>query len=68
MQVYHRQLSFLDEVFKAGVDKEDKGKVKGIKPELSTIKNAVSKATGKKHDYMAAQEEAAQFKKLGIGL
>jgi hypothetical protein len=68
MQVYHRQLSFLDEVFKASVDKEDKGKVKGVKPELSTIKNAVSKATGKKLDYLAAQEEAAQFKKLGIDL
>jgi hypothetical protein len=68
IQIYHRQLSFLDEFFKSGVDKEDKGKVKGIKPELSTIKNAVSKATGKKLDYIAAQEEAAQFKKLGIDL
>ncbi|MDR0639270.1 MAG: hypothetical protein LBG27_10310 [Spirochaetaceae bacterium] len=68
MQIYHRKLSFLDEFFKSGVDKEDKGKVRGIKPELSTIKNAVSKATSKKHDYMAAQEEAVQFKKLGIGL
>jgi hypothetical protein len=68
IHVFHRQLSFLDEFFKSGVDKEDKGKVKGIKPELSTIKNAVSKATGKKLDYLAAQEEAAQFKKLGIDL
>ncbi|MDR1470482.1 MAG: hypothetical protein LBT00_14470 [Spirochaetaceae bacterium] len=68
LQIYLRQLSFLDEFFKSGVDKEDKGKVKGIKPELSTIRNAVSKALSKKQDYMAAQEEVAQFKKLGIGL
>jgi hypothetical protein len=68
LQIYHRQLSFFDEFFKAKVDAVDKGKVKGIKPELSTIKNAISKATGKKHDYVATQEEAAQFKKLGIGL
>jgi hypothetical protein len=68
IHVFHRQLSFLDEFFKSGVDKDDKGKVKGIKPDLSTIKNAVSKAAGKKLDYLAAQEEAAQFKKLGIDL
>jgi hypothetical protein len=68
IQIYHRQLSFLDEFFKSGIDKDDKGKVKGIKPDLSTIKNAASKAAGKKHDYAAAQEEAAQFKKLGIDL
>jgi hypothetical protein len=68
VQIYHRQLSFLDEFFKTGVDKEDKAKVKGIKPDLSTIKNAVSKAAGKKLDYLAAKEEAAQFKKLGISL
>jgi hypothetical protein len=68
LQIYHRQLSFFDDFFKSAVDKVDKGKVKGIKPELSTIKNAISKATAKKHDYMAAQEEAAQFKKLGIEL
>jgi hypothetical protein len=68
MQIYHRQLAFLDEFFKSGVDKEDKARVKGIKPDLSTIKNAVSKAAGKKLDYLAAKEEAAQFKKLGISL
>jgi hypothetical protein len=68
MQIYHRQLSFLDDFFKSRVDEADRDRVKGIKPELSTIKNAISKATSKKHDYMASQEEAEQFKKLGIGL
>jgi hypothetical protein len=66
MQVYLRQLTFFDGFFKSEVDTADKDKVKGIKPELSTLKNAVSKAASKKHDYLAAQEEAAQFKKLGI--
>jgi hypothetical protein len=68
MQVYHRQLSFLDDFFKSRVDEADRDKIKGIKPELSTIKNAISKATSKKHDYLASQEEVEQFKKLGIGL
>jgi hypothetical protein len=67
LQIYHRQLSFFDDFFKTEVDSADKGKVKGIKPELSTLKNAISKASAKKHDYMASQEEAAQFAKLGIG-
>jgi hypothetical protein len=66
VQIYHRQLSFFDGFFKSEVDAMDKGKVKGIKPELSTLKNAIAKATARKHDYLAAQEEAAQFKKLGI--
>jgi hypothetical protein len=66
LQIYHRQLSFFDEFFKSEVDAGDRGKVKGIKPELSTLKIAISKASTKKYDYLAAQEEAAQFKKLGI--
>jgi hypothetical protein len=66
MQVYLRQLTFFDGFFKSEVDAADKDKVKGIKPELSTLKNAVSKAVSKRQDYLAAQEEAAQFKKLGI--
>jgi hypothetical protein len=68
MQIYHRQLLFFDEFFKSEVDQEDKGKVRGIKPDLSTIKNAIAKAAAKKQDYIAAKEEAAQFKKLGIAL
>ncbi|MDR1231225.1 MAG: hypothetical protein LBK61_07475 [Spirochaetaceae bacterium] len=66
IQIYLRQLTFFDGFFKSEVDASDKDKVKGIKPELSTLKNAVTKAAAKKQDYMAAQEEAAQFKKLGI--
>jgi hypothetical protein len=65
LQIYHRQFSFFDDFFKAEVDAEDRGKVKGIKPELSTLKNAISKATAKKHDYLATKEEMEQFKKLG---
>jgi phenylpyruvate tautomerase PptA (4-oxalocrotonate tautomerase family) len=66
MQIYHRRLSFFDDFFKSEVDEADKGKVRGIKPELSTIKNAIAKALAKRYDYTEAQEEAAQFRKLGI--
>jgi hypothetical protein len=66
LQTYHRQLGALDDFFKAEVDADDRAKVKGIKPELSTIKNAMAKAGNKKHDFLAVQEEAAQFQKLGV--
>jgi hypothetical protein len=66
LQIFHRQLDALDDFFKTEVDPEDRARIKGIKPELSTIKNAVAKATSKKHDFMAVREEVEQFKKLGI--
>jgi hypothetical protein len=66
IQSLHRTLAALDEYFKASVDKEDRSRVKGIKPELSAIKNAFIRATHKQRDYNAQKEEDAQFKKLGI--
>ena len=66
LQIFHRQLDALDDFFKTEADADDRAKIRGIKPELSTIKNAVSKATNKKHDFMAVREEAEQFKQLGI--
>jgi hypothetical protein len=67
VQTYQRQLGGLDEFFKTEVDREDRAKIRGIQPEISTIKNALSKAISRKHEYTASQEEAEQFKKLGIG-
>jgi hypothetical protein len=61
-----RSLNALDDFFKAGVDKSDRSRVKGIKPELSTIKNVFVKANQKCYDYNALIEEAEQFKRLGI--
>ena len=53
----------LDTYFKTEVPRE---KVKGIKIELSSIKNSIVKANQKKHEYVAKKEEYDQFKKLGI--
>jgi hypothetical protein len=66
IQTMHKLLGALDEYFKAAADQEDRGKIKGIKPELSTMKNALIKANQKRYEYHAQKEEEEQFKKLGI--
>ena len=66
IQTMHKLLSALDEYFKAAADQEDRGKIKGIKPELSTIKNALIKANQKRYEYNSQKEEEEQFRKLGI--
>jgi hypothetical protein len=66
VQPLHKTLTALDGYFKLTVDKEDRDKVKGIKPELATMKNAIIKANQKRHEYSAQKEEEEQFKRLGI--
>ena len=65
-QNLHKTLTGLDEFFKAEAPKESKDKVKGIKPELSTIKNAIIKANQKRFEYSAQLEEEEQLKRLGV--
>jgi hypothetical protein len=66
VQSLHKTLSALDDFFKLVVDKEDREKLKGIKPELATIKNAIIKANQKRHEYSAQKEEEEQLKRLGV--
>jgi hypothetical protein len=40
--------------------------VKGIKPELATIKNAIVRANQDRYEYSAQKEEEEQMKRLGI--
>jgi hypothetical protein len=66
LQSVHKTLSALDDFFKSEVDKTDREKVRGIKPELSTIKNAILRANAKRHEYSAQKEEEKKHKKLGV--
>ena len=66
LQSIHKILGALDEFFKAEVNKEDREKVRGIKPELATIKNAIVRANSKRHEYSAQKEEEEQLKRLGV--
>jgi hypothetical protein len=63
---FHKTLTGLDEFFKIAAPQNDKAKIKGVKPELSTIKSALGKVTAKKTEYLASIEEEEQLKKLGI--
>ena len=65
-QNLHKTLSGLDEYFKSEAPPESREKIKGIKPELGTIKNAIIKANQKRHEYSAQLEEAQQLKRLGV--
>ncbi len=60
------QLNGLDEFFKVSAAPEDKSKVKGLKIEISSLKNTIVKANQHRAEYAAFTEEEAQLKKLGI--
>ena len=66
VQGYHKTLSALDDYFKANVVQEDRDKIKGIKPELSAMKNSFVKANQLRYEYSAQKEEDEQFKRLGV--
>jgi len=65
IQYYHRILAALDEYFKLHVNRADREKVKGIRPELTAIKNALVRANQKRCEYRAKKEEEEQIRILG---
>jgi len=66
LQAVHRILTSLDEYFKSSVPREERDQIKGIKPELASVKNCFVKANQIRHEYSAQKEEEEQMKKLGI--
>jgi hypothetical protein len=67
-QSVQKTLAGMDEFFKAEASKELRDKIKGIKPELGAMKNAIINANQKRHEYTAQIEEQEQLKKLGVNL
>ncbi len=61
-----RRFQALDTFFKSEVSREDKAELRGIKIEITAIKNNLVKTNQKKHEYVAKKEENEQLKKLGI--
>ncbi|MCL2764712.1 MAG: hypothetical protein FWD40_05465 [Treponema sp.] len=62
----HKTLGALDDFFKTNVIATDRDKIKGIKPELSALKNTFVKANQLLYEYNAQKEEEEQLKHLGI--
>ena len=63
---FHKTLNSLDEFFKSNVEAGERDKIKGIKPDLSALKNTYVKANQLLYEYNAQKEEEEQMKKLGI--
>ena len=59
-------LESFDEFFKTAVNAENRGKIKGIQIELTTVKNTLIKINQRKAEYTSYMAEQAQMQKLGI--
>lgn len=66
VQFLHKTLGALDDFFKANVVPADRDKIKGIKPELSALKNSFVKANQMRHEYSSQKEEEEQLMRLGV--
>ena len=66
IQYYHKTLSSLDDFFKTSVPANIRSKIKGIKPELASVKNCIVRANQIRHEYIARKEEEEQMKRMGI--
>lgn len=60
------RLTSLDEFFKEAADVNDRPRIKGIKMELTTLKNTLVKTNQRRAEYAAYVEEQTQMRKLGI--
>jgi hypothetical protein len=67
-QLCYKRLDALDNYFKSHIESEIATRVKGIKPELTIIKNALVRANQQSSEYQNQKEEAEQLKRLGIEL
>ncbi len=66
VQIIHRRLQSMDSYFKDAVTVQERPQMRGIKIELTSLKNSIIKANQKKHEYVAQKDELEQLKKLGI--
>ncbi len=66
VQMFHRTLNGLDQFFKTNTPPAQRPQIRGIKIELSSIRNSIIRANQLRHDFVARQEEAEQMRKLGV--
>ncbi len=52
--------------FKSELGRDQRGSLKGVKIEVTTIKNTLIKTNQKRHEYISRMEEIEQMKKLGV--
>ncbi|MCL2557699.1 MAG: hypothetical protein FWE09_04405 [Treponema sp.] len=67
MQGFYRTLVALDEYFKSSSGSA-RSRIKGIRPELASVKNCIVKVNQTMYDYSSAKEEAEQIRRLCAGV
>ena len=65
-QKFFTTINALDDHFKSHVEVLQRPKVKGLKIDLSSYRNAIINSNKKRGEYAAAKEEIEQMRKLGI--
>ena len=65
-QALFTTLNALDDYFKANVEVLLRPKVKGMKIDLSSYRNAIINVNKKRGEYVSLKEEVSQMRKLGI--
>jgi hypothetical protein len=66
LQAAHRRLSGLSEAFRKAAPADAAGVIKGIKLELTSLKNFMVRANQLRHEYTGAREREAQEKRLKV--
>jgi len=66
LQLLHRRLQGLNEYFGQEASKDLKDQLKGIKIELSGLKNCIVRANRRRYEYVALKEEEVRLQQLGV--
>ncbi len=62
----HRRAGAIDDHLKGAAPSAERKRMKGVKIELSALRNAIVKANQLKHEYTAKKGEIEQMKNLGV--
>ena len=66
LQLLHRRLSGLSEYFRQEASSEQRDQLKGIRIELSGLKNCIVRANRRRYEYVARKEEESRLQQMGV--
>jgi hypothetical protein len=66
LQLLHRKLQGLSECFRQEATKEQKDQLRGIKIELSGLKNCIVRANRRRYEYVSLKDEELRLQQLGV--
>jgi hypothetical protein len=66
LQLHYRRLQGLNEVLREQAPEGQKEQLKGIKIEMSGLKNCIIRANRRRYEYVALKEEERRLKQLGV--